>query len=347
MTLDLPVAQHAATVVLNLAIAVAVGAGLSRLWIASGASPWAGIHAGRLRRASLVALAIAMPASVCGLWLEAAAMAEVPVVQAGAASWSMLTATHFGAAWMIGIGALIFSTGVSAFATQAASVRRLVSLNLFGLAVFLFTRSMVSHASADGDFNAPMIADWLHLVLICVWVGEVFVAGFLTLAAPPGQRKNDRDDCGRYIETLSASATFALAVIVATGLFSAWHNIGSARALIGSVYGTTLLVKLSLVAIAAMLGGANRFIVMPALIAAIRGNDSATPSAMRRFTMTLRIEAAVLLGVLMLAALLSSTYPPSGMTSLSVETRCESVAEVAQRTQYPMQRAPFLHRGMV
>jgi putative copper resistance protein D len=306
-----PFAQHAATVTLNLALAIAVGAGLSRLWLTSRASRWAGLGASRLRRASLAALAIAMLVNISVLWLEAAAMAEVPVALAGEASWSMLTATHFGTAWMIGFGALVFSTGAAALATHAERTALLVALNLLGLAVFLFTRSMVSHASANGDFGVLMIADWLHLVLVCMWVGEVFISGFLMLASPPGARTDDRDDCVRYIELLSASATLALAGILVTGLYNAWHNVGSPGALIDSAYGTTLLFKLALVALAVILGGMNRFVVMPSLITALRGEDPAATPGLRRFTVILRVEAGVLLGVLMLAAVLSSTSPPT------------------------------------
>jgi putative copper resistance protein D len=264
-----------------------------------------------MRRTSLAVLAIAMFANACVLWLEAAAMAEVPVMQAGAAAWSMLTATHLGVAWTIGTGALIFSMGAMALSTQVQRKRRLVLINLLGLAAFLYTRSMVSHASANGDFSVPMVADCLHLILICLWVGEVLVAGFWILASPTGERMDDRTDCARYIESLSTSATFALAGIFATGLFSAWWNVGSPSALVDNSYGTTLLVKIALVLLAVMLGGVNRFIVMPSLIDALRTSGSKAASAVQRFTLILRFEAGVLLGVLILAALLSSTSPPT------------------------------------
>ena len=179
------------------------------------------------------------------------------------------------------------------------------------MALFLYTRSMVSHASANGDLSALMAADWLHLICICVWVGEVFVAAFIMLASPAGARTDDRDACRRYVESLSTSATFALAGIFATGLFNAWHNLDEPGALTGTPYGATLLVKVSLVMLAVMLGGFNRFMVMPPLTAALRSGDPAASVFARRFSMILRIEAGVLLGVLILAANLSSTSPPS------------------------------------
>jgi putative copper resistance protein D len=121
----------------------------------------------------------------------------------------------------------------------------------------------------------------------------------LGLAKPAG----DRHDCAAYLKSLSRSATIALGGIFATGMFSAWHNGGSAGALTGSAYGLTLIVKITLVLAAAMLGGFNRFFVMPKLIASLADG--------RQFTLILRVEAAVLLGALTLAAILSSTPPPA------------------------------------
>lgn len=303
MEMDLEPALHAATVVLNLALAVAVGAGATWLSLAGLPSAWAARHAGAVRRAGLLALPAAMAASACVLWLRSAAMAEVPFAQAGASVWSMLTATHLGLAWQVGIGALVVGTIALARASRA---RLPVVLGLCAMAVFLYTRSMVSHAATAGDASWPMLADWLHAMAACLWVGEVCVAAFLI--RPPGAAIGDRVDGVAYIESLSTSATFALGAILATGLFSAWHNLGSPAALLGNAYGTTLLGKLALVGAAAALGGFNRFIVMPPLLAGLRGGDAA--AAARRFTTILRIESAVLVVVLILAAILSATSPP-------------------------------------
>ena len=310
MVFDLHLAQHGATVTLNLALAVSIGAGMSILWLRRLNSPWAASQLSRLRRASLASLGIAFLASAAILWLEAATMAEVSITDAGAAAWSMATATHFGIAWTIGMAALVLSAGAISLNSHSKRATGTIWLSLFGLALFAYTRSMVSHAAADSDFNLAVFAESLHLILVCLWVGEVFVAGFSTLANSVGQRIDDRLDCARYIASLSASATFALIGILATGLFSAWHNLGSPDALVGNPYGTTLLVKLALVALAAFMGGFNRFFVMPKLVATLRDGDSASASASHRFTLILQAEASVLLGAMILAAILSSTSPP-------------------------------------
>jgi putative copper resistance protein D len=155
-----------------------------------------------------------------------------------------------------------------------------------------------------------LVVNWTHLILICLWIGEVIVAGQVVLASPPGEALDNRNDCARYVESLSASATFALVGIFATGLFNAWYNLGSPKALLGNPYGTTLLIKLALVTGAVMLGGINRFVVMPGLIAALHTGGAANKAA-RQFTVILRIEGLVLAAVLVMAAILSSTAPPT------------------------------------
>jgi putative copper resistance protein D len=311
MAPDMSVAQHGATVILNLALAIAVGAGATMLWTARGASEWVRMQGCRVRHAGLAALAVAILASVGVLWLEAASMAEVPLMQAGEAARTMLTATHLGLAWKVGMAALIFSIAAMALATPNRGARGLAFMSLAGLALFLYTRSMVSHAAAAGDFSLILVVNWTHLILICLWIGEVIVGGQVVLASPPGEALDNRNDCARYVESLSASATFALVGIFVTGLFNAWYNLGSPKALLGNPYGTTLLIKLALVIVAVMLGGINRFVVMPGLIAALHTGGGTANKAARQFTVILRIEGLVLVAVLVMAAILSSTAPPT------------------------------------
>jgi putative copper resistance protein D len=307
MMFDVSFAQRGATVILNLAVAVAVGAAATRLWTAGMTSPWSQLQGGRARRTGIGALAVAIVASVCTLWLEAASMAEVPPTQAGAETWTMLTATHLGTAWQIGAAALV----VSLVAMLRHYGKSWTRASLAAIALFLYSRSMVSHASAGGDFSLMMIVDWVHLLLISLWVGEVVVSGLVVLPSLPGELPANRGDCSRYVESLSTSATVALVGIFATGLVNAWYSLGNVNALTATPYGTTLLVKLALVMGAALLGGMNRFMVMPGLVAALRAGGAVAETPARRFTMILRAEALVLLAVLVMAAILSSISPPT------------------------------------
>jgi putative copper resistance protein D len=307
---DLALAQRIATVVLNLAIATLVGSSAAMLWLRNGRSSWAAALLPRLRMAMLACIAAAAPAYVAVLWLEAASMAEVPVAEASPAVHSVLTSTHYGTAWLLGAAALLVAAATTG-ARPAAQARGAVPVvRLAALGLFLYSRSIASHAGASGDFTWAVAADWVHLVLISVWVGEVIVAGLLVLRSEPAGGQENRAECARYVEALSTSATIALVGIFATGLLSAWRVLGSPDQVLGNPYGTVLLIKLGLVLSAAALGGANRFIVMPALLARLRNPAARDAGASSRFALVLQVEAIILLAVIVAAAVLSSTSPP-------------------------------------
>lgn len=310
MALDVQLAIYCATVLLNLMLAVALGSTMATLWLAAGSTAWSAAQLCRLHPVRLGATVTALVALGSLLPFVSAFMAEVPVSEAGEAMGAMLADSHFGMAWAIGMGALAAAVATAVMPLRQW-LRALAWFNVIALAVAFYTRCMVSHAAADGDFSLTMVVDWVHLCLMGVWVGAVFVAALVTLSAPVPAHAADRAHVAGHIENLSTLATFALVGIVATGVFSAWHNLGSIAGLTGHAYGSVLQLKLVLVAIAVLLGGVNRFIVMPSLLAGLRAPYADAAAPLRRFTLNLRIEAAVLLAVLIAAAFLSATAPPT------------------------------------
>ncbi|WP_162600520.1 MULTISPECIES: copper resistance D family protein [Massilia] len=250
----------------------------------------------------------ALAANLVVLWLESAAMAEVPFIEAGGAVFSMLTSTHLGFAWMIGMAGLIVAT-FAVFLDMDRSAAPPI-LTLISLAVFWYTRSMVSHAASDGDFSVRLVADWVHLGLISLWVGEVILAGVVTLKTSVNMNALDRRARAAYVESLSSSATIALTGIFITGAYAVWRSLGSLENVFGNPYGNTLIAKLLLVGVAAALGGYNRFLVMPPWLTLERSGNAAPAVLPERFRRILWVEALVLLVVVMLAAILASTSPP-------------------------------------
>lgn len=311
MESDLALAQRLAIVVLNLSVAILVGAGAATVWLRRAGSPWAAEMLHRLRKAMLACFAAATLSYVAVLWLEAASMAEVPVAEAFPAVQSVITATHYGYAWMLGAGALVVAWVATALRPGALGPGPASVLRFGALGLFLHSRSIVSHAGAAGDFTWAVAVDWVHLVLVSLWVGEVIVAGSIVLRREPAAGQENRVDCARYIEALSSSATIALVGIFVTGILSAWRGLGSPDQVFGNPYGSMLLIKVGLVLCAAALGGMNRFVVMPALLARLRGPQLPGRDATPRFALVLQIEAVVLLAVIVAAAILSSTPPPT------------------------------------
>lgn len=303
-------AQRFATVVLNLSIAILVGASAAHIWLRRARSTWGIGLVPRLRKVMLSAVAAAAMAYVAGLWLEAASMAEVPVSEAFPAVRSVITATHYGLAWMIGAAALLVAALTLRIRNGVRPSAVAPLIRAAALGVLLYARSMVSHAGAAGDFTWAVLVDWVHLVLVSLWVGEVIVAGLVTLRSQPEWESKNRGECARFITSLSTSATVALVGIFITGVLSAWRGLGSFENVLDNPYGTSLLIKVGLVLCAAALGGLNRFVVMPKLLVQLR-KPKRESGANEKFAMILQLEAIILVAVLIAAAVLSSTSPPT------------------------------------
>jgi putative copper resistance protein D len=308
MAPDLATVQRLVTFVLNLATAVLAGAALSRLWLHGAASGWAAARCALLRRAAFAAGVVALAADAGVLWLEAAAMAEVPAADAAGPAWAMLTSTHFGTAWSVGLLGLAGATTAAGFRWREGQRGALGAL--LSLAVFWATRSIVSHATADGDASLRVAADWLHLALVNAWVGQVIVGGVFVLAPSGNLGPDDRRARAGWVASLSGSATAAVAGIFVTGVYAAWRTLGSWADMVGNPYGNTLVAKVLLVGVAAMLGGFNRWAVMPHWIERESAGASAPAALPVRFRRILLAEALVLAGALVLAAWLASTPPP-------------------------------------
>jgi putative copper export protein len=91
------------------------------------------------------------------------------------------------------------------------------------------------------------------------------------------------------------------AIVVVSGLISAWLRLPTVASMWSSMYGRVLLLKLAFVAIVLVLGFRNWRRVLPTL-----GDDAAA----RRITRTAGAELTVAALVLAVTAVLVSTSPP-------------------------------------
>jgi copper resistance protein D len=302
---DAALLQSAATFLLDLSAALLAGASISALWLARGQSAWSAQRLPLLRRWAIGASLVSVFGSLAVLCLEAASMAEVPIAESAPAIKAMLSSTHYGTAWYVGTAALGLATVIHLALPLRFTTRAAVA-TLAALVVFWYARSDVSHAAAAGDISVPVAVDWIHLCLVSLWLGEVAIAGF-TILTPAEPLANDaRRDRAAYVNALSSSATLGLAGIFATGLYSAWHNLGGWDRLTGTTYGLTLLAKIALVGGAALLGGVNRFFVMPSWSAIERSGATAPLTMAWRFRWIVLVEILVLAGALALAVTLAA-----------------------------------------
>jgi putative copper resistance protein D len=318
----MPIAATAAlqlggTLLLNLASALLVGA------VASMASRGADqpVHPQAPRRDRWVLTAgalLALIGSAMLLWWQAAAMAELPLADAGAAIAPVLTATHYGQAWGLGVVSLCFVLAIGGWGRTPGRANARTLLAGLGVALFAASRSAVGHASG-GEFGLYGVIDWAHLLFVSWWAGEVFMALTWMPRSGPESRPDSGPNSGqstgpqlcRRLARLSSTATWALVGVAVTGALLSWNGIGAQpQALISSAYGWALTVKLGLVAIAVALGGYNRFVTLPRLLPRLADKPIQPGAPWTRFVTVLRVEAGVLVAVLVAAAVLATRAPP-------------------------------------
>ena len=301
----------AAMAAVHLGLALVVGAIASQGWLWRRSSAWRDAVVGQALALRRLGFAFGLVGLLAALWVEAALMTGQPLMQAGPAVVTLLSHSHFGHAALL--GGVLWLAAAALLVPQASrrdgAPRFAVSLG--ALAVFIATRSVVSHAGSHGDLTVDVAVDWVHLLLVCTWVG--IVAAGARLALPPsGAPTVEREAATRWVARMSTTATIALVGIAATGLYKVWRAFEPAASLVQFVdsgYGRTLAVKLVFVGVAAVLGAANRFVVLPRLFAELA--EAGDGGRWRRgLVRILRFEAMTLLLVLIAAAVLSNTEPP-------------------------------------
>ncbi|MEU8540068.1 copper resistance protein CopC [Streptomyces sp. NPDC048717] len=103
------------------------------------------------------------------------------------------------------------------------------------------TWALAEHASTGLQPGIAMPVDILHLLAVAVWLGGLATLLVALHRAPSLER--------RAIERYSTVAFGAVAVLVATGIYQSWRQVGTWSALTGTRYGQLLMVKAGLVAV--------------------------------------------------------------------------------------------------
>ncbi len=281
-------AQIALAAGADLAFALAVGAVVLGL---GGPARWRVSAAASL--AWLVLQAIYLPlqtSAMSGLPLSSA-LAEMPVV---------LSASHYGAMWLIGVAAGLAAWIVSSMAARNRLADAIANLLVvMALTAMAYAHAGTSHAADGGNFSAAELVQTVHLLAISVWVGVVVVAAWplrRAFAATPDRAAGDTS-------RLSHLATLAFPVALGTGIANAYWGLGGSLAsLTSGLWGWLLCVKVIAVVGILMIAALNRL----RYLQHVRRGD---PDALTVFRRLLGIEAWLMIGVMVIAAALGHTMP--------------------------------------
>lgn len=294
----LSIGQIALAALMNIAFAFAIGSALLVRWLALEGQP---ARAASLRaHSSLVAATFALVLSDA-LWLlyQSASMTGVGLAMGLGALPTVLGQSHVGHAWCVAFGGALLALGTALVGRGGRAAE-----SVFWLAVIVVAvgKGSIGHAADAGPISIAVAVQALHVLATGVWGGIVLAGGLLVL--PALDTSTARGVLIRAAARVSNTSATALIVVFATGFFNAYRGLGgSIEPLSDSTWGHVLTLKAALVLFAVLLGGLNRTLALPRLRRTASTEDAHT------FNNVLHLEALVMIGVFIVAAVLAHSMP--------------------------------------
>jgi putative copper export protein len=162
------------------------------------------------------------------------------------------------------------------------------------------THTRTSHTAAMGAGAARIASDYAHLLGSALWAGGLAA---LVLAMPTALAAPTRSASvtAALIRRFSPMGMAGVALVAGTGLVLTSVHVAEANGLMQTLYGNLIVAKVGATIIAVGLAGMHKFVMQWRM---------STAADAARFARTLRIETAVVIGIFLLAAVLTSASPP-------------------------------------
>ena len=180
-----------------------------------------------------------------------------------------LKVTHYGHVWVWRIPALLLLWLAWGWGLRRRHHTWAAWLMVIAAAGIALTRSETGHPADHGDFTFAVWVDWVHLMSAALWVGSLFGMSLAIFPKLLHAGVSDGERSAVIFQRLSTLSGGALAVILATGIYTAIGELGSFHALWTSSYGVTLDVKLGIVILMIAFGAHNRYVKMPRLLSSV------------------------------------------------------------------------------
>jgi copper transport protein len=184
------------------------------------------------------------------LLLQASIVSGTGLLQSFNAVPQVLTGTRFGQLWL-GRGLLWLICGGLLLFWRDKTLWTYRLLLILGSGI-LITQSLFSHASGTVDAAPAVLADWLHLVAMSIWIG-----GLIQFVVVIGAMRQILGVLSVMVARFSNMARLSVAMLVITGTYAAWLHIGSLDGFISTQYGRVMTVKLLLFLLLLVIGAVN------------------------------------------------------------------------------------------
>ncbi len=316
-----------------VSLAFCIGVLVCSLWVLtasarSESSPQRSILAS-LWRLFGICLAVMIVSTVAELLVRAAEMSGEPVSMVFPVLPTVIFRTHAGRVWLVRIAAIILLS-IALKAGRRHRDSRGLLLFMLGFAVVIsMTESASGHASDKGDFSLPEIIDWFHLIASSIWGGGLLVLSVVILPELVGKDERTAPVIADVARRFSGIAGFAVAVIAGTAFYNSLTYVGSFEAFWKTSYGWAAAAKIFLFLIILYLGAFNRYVSVP-FLQECACSSSNSPGVIEsialhffphylctrdksliasRFKWSVKVEAVLIVGVLLCAAFLRHDVP--------------------------------------
>lgn len=188
----------------------------------------------------------------------------------------------------------------------------------------LFLHSLSSHAAAAPDALTAVANDALHLLASSSWLG-----GLVAFALVLARTDHTAFEVGTLVGWFSNYARIVVAALALTGVYAAWLHVGSFEALVSTVYGRALLVKLVLFLPLIAIAVTNLLLTRGALL---RGQRT----WIGRLRGLIGAEVSLLVGIMLAVGLMTALNPARGVEAARAAAQAASAAAVSANPYFDM-----------
>lgn len=221
----------------------------------------------------------------------------------------------------------LLARGLLTLAGGADGRRRIELITSWAIISVLLagTWSLGGHAAVGRQVPLSVADDIAHLLSVAGWLGGV-IAISVALA-----RGRDSAVVLRAVRSFSPFAGWCVVLIIVTGTYQTWRNVGHWAALVDTTYGLLVVAKISGLALIIALGYVARRLLSDRLLR--RASPSAAPltqsqatRVLQRLRISITFEVVIALVVLAFASVLVNTqtgresYHPVVSASRSFDT---------------------------
>jgi len=221
-----------------------------------------------------------------------------------------------------------------------------VPVTILGVAIAA-TPGLAGHAATGIWTNLGVPLDTLHVLSMAVWLGGLAALALVVL---------DRDpDARRSAERFSPIALTSVTVIVISGVFAAWRQVGWSRdAFTDTTFGRLLIAKIAVFVVLLALAAWSRSIVRnrrPATLSAAVATDTAsiTPAdrppadpSVRHLRWSVAGELVFGITVLVITSLLVNSQPARTALAIPFSTEMRGTNMLVDVTIAPAKSGPVV-----